>query len=57
MQLDHVLKKLNFDRLVPTAGSGGGGGMRPNICYHVAILARPDDTSSRFLAFRTLNYG
>ena len=25
MQHDHVLKKLNFDLLTPTPGSGGGG--------------------------------
>ena len=26
MQHDHVLKKLNFDLLTPSRGSGGGGG-------------------------------
>ena len=28
MQHDHVLKKLDFDFLTPSPGSGGGGGRR-----------------------------
>ena len=42
MQHDHVLKRLNFDLLIPSPGLGGGGGggvLRAKYllpCYHVA---------------------
>ena len=35
-QHDHVLKKLNFDLLTPSPGSGGV--CEQNICYHVAAF-------------------
>ena len=40
MQLDHVLKNVNFDLLTPTPGSGGGvrGICGQNICYHFAAF-------------------
>ena len=41
MQHDHVLKKLNFDLMTPHAGSGGGGGLQENICYHDDALVIP----------------
>ena len=43
MQHDHVPKKLNFDLLTPTAGSGGGGSggvCGQNICYHAAAFVK-----------------
>ena len=42
MQHDHVLKKLNFDLLTPTPGSGGWVGVcEQNICYHAAAFVIP----------------
>ena len=40
MQHDHVLKKLNFDLLTPSPGSGQGGRhLRANICYLAAAFS------------------
>ena len=46
MQHDHILKKMNFDLLTPSPGSGGGGGgvggvmgvCGQHICYYVAAF-------------------
>ena len=37
MQHDHVLKKLNYDLLTPSTGSGGGV-YRQNIWYRVTAI-------------------
>ena len=39
MQRHHVLKKLNFDHLIPPPRSEGV--RRQNICYHVAAFVIP----------------
>ena len=40
MQLDHVLKKLNFDLLTVSGRVcvGGGGVCGQNACYHAAAF-------------------
>ena len=40
MQHDHVLKKLTFDLLTPSPGSGRGGRhLRANVCYIAAAFS------------------
>ena len=43
MQQEHVLKKLNFDLLTPSGGSGAGDReiCGQNICYHVTAFVIP----------------
>ena len=42
MQHDHVLKKMNFDLLTPTPGSGSWVGvLEKNICYHASAFVIP----------------
>ena len=42
MQHDNVLKKFNFNLLIPRALRGEGGGCcGGNICYHVAAFVIP----------------
>ena len=49
--MTNVLKKLNFDLLTPSPGSGGGGGCGQNICYHVAVFVIPFNLKYNIIMF------
>ena len=56
MQHDHVLKKLDFDLLIPPPRVGGGGGVcGQTISYHAAAIVIPFNSICN-MSMKKLNF-